>query len=239
MVVTDARLIESPDRQQTIPRVQILEEIHLARDNERRRLSAEIHDGVVQWMVGALYRINACRQSMLPVKSDDLGNELTCIATTLKQSVGELRRIIADLRPPPLEKLGLIPALQQAMSTLDEEGISCRFEVHGELPKLTPCEERSVYGIVQEASNNIRKHSGASNARLRLWFQDDIVSVKITDNGRGFNPEDMIDNRMRPEHIGLLSMKERAELIGARLQIDSNSGEGTTISFTFCPASQP
>jgi signal transduction histidine kinase len=61
--------------------------------------------------------------------------------------------------------------------------------------------------------------------------------VEVIDNGRGFNPEDMIDNRVRPDHIGLLSMKDRAELIGACLEIDSRSDEGTSISFTFCPAS--
>ncbi|HEY41824.1 MAG TPA: sensor histidine kinase [Dehalococcoidia bacterium] len=237
MVLTDAHLFDSHDRQ-TIPRGQILEEVHLARDNERRRLSAEIHDGVVQWMVGALYRINACRQSMLPLKSGDLSDELTYIATTLKQSVGELRRIIADLRPPPLEKLGLIPALQQAIIALEESGVACHFESHGEPIKLTPCEERALFGIVQEALNNIRKHSGASNVHLLLSFQDDAVSVEVTDDGHGFSPEDTIDNRLRPEHIGLLSMKDRAELIGAYLEINSHPGEGTSISFTFCPASQ-
>jgi signal transduction histidine kinase len=237
MVVTDARLTDSHDRQ-TVPREQILEEVHIARDNERRRLSAEIHDGVVQWLVGALYRINAYRQSMLPLKSDDLSDELTYIATTLKQSVGELRRIIADLRPPSLEKLGLVPTLQQAMIALEETGISCHFESCGEPPKLTPCEERAVFGIAQEALNNIRKHSGASRAQLHLLFQDDAVTMEVTDDGNGFNLEDTIDNRLRPEHVGLLSMKDRAELIGARLEIDSHPGEGTSIRFTFYPASQ-
>ena len=237
MVVTDAHLIDSPDNQQSAPRGQILEEVHLARENERRRLSAEIHDGVVQWMVGALYRINAYRQDISPLTSGDLGDELTNIATTLKRSVGELRRIIADLRPPSLEKLGLVPALHQAMSSLEEDGITCHFESYGEPPKLTPCEEKAVFGIAQEALNNIRKHSGASSAHLHLWFQDDTVSMEVIDNGRGFSPEDMIDNRVRPDHIGLLSMKDRAELIGACLEIDSHSVEGTSISFTFCPPS--
>jgi signal transduction histidine kinase len=236
MVVTDAPLIDNSERQQTFYRSQILEQVHLARENERRRLSAEIHDGVVQWMVGALYRINACRQSMLPLKPADLSDELTNIATTLKQSVGELRRIIADLRPPPLEKLGLVSALRQAMSALEENGTTCHFEVDGEPPKLTPCEERAIFGIVQEALNNIRKHSGASSARLRLRSKDDTVSLEVTDNGRGFNPEGMMDNRVRPDHIGLLSIKDRAELIGACLEINSHPDEGTSISFTFCPA---
>lgn len=237
MVVTDTRSINNPDIPLGAPSGQIFELVHLARENERRRLSAEIHDGVVQWMVGALYRINAYRQNMLPLKSADLSDELTCIATTLKQSVGELRRIIADLRPPSLEKLGLVPALRQAMSTLEEVGIDCHFKYHGEPPKLSSSEERAVFGITQEALNNIRKHSGASIAYLKLRFQDDAISVEITDNGRGFIPENMLDNQTRPDHIGLPSMKERAELIGACLEIESRPDEGTSISFTFCPAS--
>ena len=237
MVVTDARVTDSYYGQTTQP-PQVLEEINLARDNERRRLSAEIHDGVVQWMVGALYRINACRQSVPSLKPGDLADELNNIAMTLKQSVSELRRIIADLHPPPLEKLGLVPALRQAMSILEEENITCSFEFNGEMPKFTPCEERAVFGIVQEALTNIRKHSAASSARLRLQFHGDAASTEIFDNGQGFNPEEVIDNRVRPSHIGLLSMKERAELIGACLQIDSRPGEGTLISLTFSPMSK-
>lgn len=236
MVVTDTHSINNPDIPLGAPSGQIFELVYLARENERRRLSAEIHDGVVQWMVGALYRINAYRQSMSPLKSADLSDELSCIATTLKQSVGELRRIIADLRPPSLEKLGLVPALHQAMSTLEEVGIDCHFEHHGEPPKLSSSEERAVFGIAQEALNNVKKHSGASVAHLKLRFQDDTVSAEITDNGRGFVPENILDNQARPDHIGLPSMKERAELIGACLEIESRPEEGTSISFTFCPA---
>ncbi len=237
MVVTDARLINS-HYNRTVQPAQVLEEIQLARDNERRRLSAEIHDGVVQWMVGALYRINACRQSIPSLKPGDLTDELNNIAMTLKQSVGELRRIIADLHPPSLEKLGLVPALRLALSALIEENITCSFELSGKLPKFTLGEERAVFGIVQEALTNIRKHSAATRAHLHLWFRGDAASMEIFDNGQGFKPEEVIDNQVRPGHIGLITMKERAELIGACLQIDSQPGEGTLISLTFSPESQ-
>ena len=237
MVVTDARMTESYYGQ-TTQSPHLLEEVNLARDNERRRLSDEIHDGVVQWMVGALYRINACRHNISPLNLGDLADDLTNIAMTLKQSVSELRRIIADLHPPPLEKLGLIPALRQVMNFLEEKDITCSFELNEEMPKFTPCEERAVFGIVQEAMTNIRKHSAATSARLRLQFHGDNVSMEVSDNGRGFQPEEVIDNQVRPSHIGLISMKERAEMIGARLQIDSQPGEGTLISLTFSPMSQ-
>jgi len=237
MVVTDTHLTDSYYNR-TIQPAQVLEEIHLARDNERRRLSAEIHDGVVQWMVGALYRINACRHNMAPLQPRDMADELNGIAMTLKQSVGELRRIIADLHPPALEKLGLVPTLRQVLSVLEEENIACSFELSGELPNLTSREERAIFGIAQEALNNIRKHSSATQARLRLCFHDDTTSMEIFDNGQGFNPEEVIDNQFRPGHIGLLSMMERAELIGACLKIDSQPGEGTIISLSFSPTSQ-
>jgi signal transduction histidine kinase len=237
MVVTDARLTDSYYNRTTHP-AQVLEEIYLARDNERRRLSAEIHDGVVQWMVGALYRINACRHNISPLKPGDLADELANIATTLKQSVGELRRIIADLHPPALEKLGLVSALRQALSALKEENITCSFEFSGKLPKFTLCEERAIFGIVQEALTNIRKHSAATRAHLRLWFRGDAASVEISDNGQGFEPEEVIDTQVRPSHIGLISMKERAELIGACLRINSRPEKGTRIILTFSPTSQ-
>ena len=236
MVVTDTRLL-SDQHKQLIRTGQVLEEIYLARDNERRRLSAEIHDGVVQWMVGALYRISACSKHVPRSESDNLEEELAGIAATLKESVSELRRIIADLHPPPLEKLGLAAALRQATFPLEEAGITCHFKVDGVPPKLTPVEERATFGMIQEALTNIRKHSGATIMYLHLQFRDDAVSVKLSDNGRGFNLEEAIDSRIRPSHIGLLSMKDRAEMIGAHLDIDSHLGKGTSISFAFSPAS--
>ena len=167
-----------------------------------------------------------------------MADELNDIAMTLKQSVGELRRIIADLHPLPLEKLGLVSALRQALSALEEENITCSFDLSGELPTLSSREERAIFGIVQEALNNIRKHSAATRARLCLCFHDDAVSIEIFDNGQGFNPEEAINNQVRPGHIGLISMKERTELIGACLKIDSQPGEGTIINLTFSPTSQ-
>ena len=201
MVVTDARLTDSYHNRTNQP-AQVLEEIYLACDNERHRLSAEIHDGVVQWMVGALYRINACRHNMSPLQPGDMADELNDIAMTLKQSVGELRRIIADLHPLPLEKLGLVPALRQALSALEEENITCSFDLSGELPTLSSREERAIFGIVQEALNNIRKHSAATRARLCLCFHDDAVSIEIFDNGQGFKHGNVIAHKRQIVRAG-------------------------------------
>lgn len=236
MVVTDARLSDSQHTPR-ITRDKVLEEICRARDGERRRLSAELHDGVVQWMVGALYRMKAFNRQASPWPHDDLKSELINIESTLQRSVRELRRIIADLCPLPLEELGLVPALRQAAAACVEEGITCHFKV-GALPELTLAEETATFRIIQEALANVRKHSGATIVHLRLWSYEGLVSAKVTDNGRGFDPEEAITSQLRPGHIGLLGMKDRADLIGARLSVDSHPGKGTSVSFVFPPASQ-
>jgi len=236
MVVMDVRSARRRSRQAIHPE-NMLEEIHLVRENERRRLSIEIHDGVAQWMIGTLYRIKACRSLLPQSDSDHMRSELSDIERTLQRSVKELRRIIADLRPFPLEELGLITAIHQMVAALEEEGINCRFEVDGVLPRLTPAEERATYSIVQEALTNVRKHSQATRVSLRLRFQDQTVSVEIKDNGVGFNPRNIIDNQFRPIHIGLLGMKDTAVLVDARLKIRSSPGKGTSVKFVLPPAS--
>jgi len=103
MTVTTAAHMANRKNKQAIHPEYMLEEIHLVRENERRRLSIEIHDGVAQWMIGTLYHIKACRNNLSQTDTERLSSELTDIEKTLQKSVRELRRIIADLRPFPLE----------------------------------------------------------------------------------------------------------------------------------------
>ena len=240
MSATTARLPDSAREPRLQPKKQ-LSKVHLAQENERRRLSAELHDGVMQWMTGAFYRIKLCQNFIIKAKPGDVEVELTNIEKILKDSIKELRRIMTNLRPLPLEELGLVNALQQAVRALNEEGIRCHIKVAGKMPELTPAEEKATYRIVQEALANIRKHSGATRAGLRLHFSDDVISVEVRDNGQGFNQnENEITKSQTPlAHIGLISMKERAALLGGHLSIDSNPGRGTRISLTYPVSSQP
>jgi signal transduction histidine kinase len=211
----------------------LLHEISLAQENERKRVAIEIHDGVAQWMVGAFYDIKACSTLISESRFADLELELAKIRNTLQRSIKELRRAIADLRPPPLEEVGLATALHQVAKVLNEEGIRCYIEVDENLPKLTFAEESTTYWIVQEALTNIRNHSEASDVSLHIQFGDDTVSVEISDNGQGFNPDEVMDSEIPLGHMGLLGMKERAELLGGYLSINSRPRKGTSIYFTF------
>ena len=209
----------------------LLHETSLTLENERRRVATEIHDSVVQWMVGAFYRIKTSSTLISESRFGDLDFELTEVAEILQKSITELRRIMGNLHPLPFEELNLIAVLRQAARVLKEEGITCRVEADRKLPELTLAEESAIYRIVQEALTNIRKHSQATEASLRIGCHDGTISVEISDNGQGFNPDEVMNNKIPLEHMGLLGMKERVELLGGHLCINSSLGEGTSISF--------
>ena len=236
MVITEARR-QSPPPNKPNDSPCLREEVQRARHEERLRLSAEIHDGAVQWIVGALYRVRACRQLASPQSEAALEEELLSIEASLKQSVSELRHLITDLRPLPIEELGLLAALQQKAVRLQNQGLDCLLQVEGELPRLTAAEERAAFGIIQEAMTNAQKHAAASRVVVHMRLGG-TCSASVIDDGRGFTPGEAMGNSDRPNHIGLSVMKDRAEALGARLDIDSLAGQGTTVHLTFRPTSQ-
>ncbi len=237
MAIDNARLFSRVQKQH-IHVEELLNEISLAQENERRRVAIQIHDGVAQWMVGASYSIQACSSLISESKMAELEQELYNIEKTLRRSVKELRRAIANLRPLPLEEVGLVEAIHRSVEELSEEGIKCHTQVDGELPELSVAEENTTYWIVQEVLTNIRNHSGAGDVYLRIQASDSTVSVEVSDNGRGFNPDEVLSSTVSLEHMGLVGMQERAKLLGADLIINSNPGQGTLVCFTFSVSSR-
>ena len=232
MVLENARLFGRVQKQY-LHMERLLEEIRVAQENERRRVAVEIHDGVAQWMVGASYGIKAIGHLISEQRLADLELELTKIRDTVQTSIKELRRTIANLRPLPLEELGLVAAVRQATESLQEDGIRYHSVIDRDLPELTLAQESTTYWIVQEMLSNIRKHSGASEVTVHIRYYDSMFSVEVSDNGQGFNPEQVMHSESPLVHLGLLGMRERAELLGGSLAIKSEQGKGTSVSFTF------
>ena len=237
IALENARLCSSTQRQHLHVK-KLLHEISLAQENERKRVAIEIHDGVAQWMVGASYDIRACSTLIAESRFADLKLELGKAEKTLHRGIKELRRTIANLRPLPLEEMGLISALCQVMEVLNEEGIRCHTKIAEKLPELTLAEENTTYWIVQEVLTNIRNHSKASDVNLRIQSGDGTVSIEVSDNGQGFDPDQVMNGASPLGHMGLLGMKERAELLGGYLTINSKPGKGTLIGFSFPVSSQ-
>ena len=237
MALENARLFGKVQQQHR--RVEkLLEELATAQENERRRVAVEIHDGVAQWMVGASYSIKACSSLISESRLADLDRELTRTRNTIQKSITELRRAIANLRPFPLEELGLATAVRQAAEALRDDGINCRFKVDRNLPPLTAAEENTTYWIVQETLTNVKRHSEATDVCVRMRYRDGMFSVEVSDNGRGFVPDQVMNSGLSLGQVGLRGMKERAELLGGSLTTKSEPGKGATITLAFPAAAR-
>jgi signal transduction histidine kinase len=136
-----------------------------------------------------------------------------------------LHDVIFALRPPDLDDLGIVAAIDRYVQQINRTGLPCRLEVIGADHRLSPEARLGVYRIVQEALHNALRHAHADEALVRLEWTDDLLRVTIRDNGSGFDP----DQASRPTSLGLLSMRERAAAIGASFEIASRLGSGTAV----------
>lgn len=202
-------------------------------EDERRRISGEIHDAVAPLITGALYQTRAIRLGFgdgAPATADDEDGApattvLDDIADLLTRAMDELHRVIFALRPPDLDDIGVVAAIERYINQVQRSGLKCRLELIGEPPSLMPEVRLAVYRIVQEALHNALRHAAADQAVVQLETVDNTLRVIIRDNGAGFDPE----SAARPSALGLLSMRERAAAIGATFAVTSRPGDGTTI----------
>ena len=233
IAIENARVLDTLKKEQLQVR-RLLAQMVQAQEDERKRISAELHDSVTQWLVGASYRIQACNALLSESNNSEARIELIEVENTMDQSLKELRRLMRGLHPPALAELGLSHAIKQLMEQLEAKGISCRFETAGTPVRLHSSVEITIFRIVQESINNIQKHADATEVEVRLCFQTDDILVEIKDNGKGFNLSRALDSAISVGSLGLIGMKQRAETIGGTLKIDTRSNKGTSIVLR-CP----
>lgn len=209
-------------------------------EDERRRIASDIHDAVSPLITGALYQTRALKLSAPAYgEAHENGNSngngngdpqedgLTTVGGLLERAMSELHDVIFALRPPDLDDLGVVAAIERYVSQIDRTGLPCELEVAGEQQRLSPEARLGVYRIVQEALHNALRHAHADEAVVRMEWLDDRLRVTIRDNGSGFDPEQAAN----PTSLGLLSMRERAAAIGGTLEIASKPGLGTAVIF--------
>ncbi len=195
-----------------------------AQEEERLRLAHELHDQTAQALVALNHRI----QLLKPFVAED--NEASALINETRnmvlESIDDLRRIVRALRPAYLEELGLVPALQMLVQDLSlDDKISVNFTKQGTPQRLSSEQEIVIYRIAQEALNNIFKHAAASQAAVVLDCQPEQLTLRIRDDGVGFDP-----GKALPEHLGLSIMRERATAIGAEIRIESQLKQGTQVT---------
>lgn len=200
-----------------------------AQEEERRRVAREIHDGPAQSMANIVLRAEFCERLL---DKDVLlaKKEIGQLKELVRKSLKDVRKIIYDLRPMALDDLGLIPALKRYIDEFHERfGITVRFlpsETNMRLPNTI---EVTVFRVIQEALQNVHKHSGAEEVTINLLITDMELNLSIEDNGSGFEVNKVFVNNDR-DGYGLLGMKERVELLRGQLNIHSEIGKGTEIN---------
>lgn len=193
---------------------------------ERGRLARELHDETVQSLIAVAQSLDFAR-AMPHERVDGFLKEAR---QQIIDTVAALRDMIADLRPPALEELGLIPALEMQSAKYPDLNISVKSE--GITRRLSETQELTLFRAAQEALSNACRHSHAKNIDITVTYSTQTAAVTIHDDGQGFNPHEQMAALATTGHYGLLGIQERVEHLNGTLNVRSHPGKGTTIEVT-------
>ncbi|MFA9558913.1 sensor histidine kinase [Evansella sp. AB-rgal1] len=194
-------------------------------EEERKRLSREIHDGPAQMMANVLLRSDIVERIYTERGPEEAMKEIRDLRVMVKDSLSEVRRIIYDLRPMALDDLGLIPTLEKYLRYIQEHvKATITFKSFGKERRIPSDMEVAIFRFVQEAVQNANKHSEAKEIAVKVELKLNGATAIIKDDGKGFNT-----NLKKEGSFGLLGMRERVNMLDGELSIHSNPGRGTLI----------
>jgi PAS domain S-box-containing protein len=208
-------------------------QLMIVQENERRRISKELHDELGPALMILKFQLSSI-ETRLPKNSKALRNEFETLPHYLDDVIENVRRLSWDLNPTVLEQFGLATAVKNLL-----EDFSKHFAIQWEPPQVeeindlfSPLSQTNIYRIFQEALTNIGRHAQAAQIFIGIEKRDGYVTFIIEDNGRGFDPQAVMNRQDRQRGIGLAAMQERARMAGGRLEIRSRPGSGTHLVFT-------
>jgi signal transduction histidine kinase/ligand-binding sensor domain-containing protein len=202
-----------------------------SQEKERQRIAAELHDGLGQSLL--IIKNRAFLASSAIGDAEETQEQLNEITASASQAIEEVRTIAHNLRPYQLDRFGLTRTLQAIFTSFPHSSeIKFSAEIDPIDGLFSKQDEISIYRIVQESTNNIVKHAGATEAQLSVDRNGREVQLRIRDNGRGFRPAALSLSDGRTPGFGLAGMAERVRIMGGNLVVDSAPGNGTTITVT-------
>ena len=196
---------------------------------ERSRIACEIHDGLIQTLVGINFKMELCRDLIFsdPTRSHEL---LSDAKTQLKSAIEESRQVIFNLRPLYYDSMHLVPALNAYLKSYEIQAqVRTEFSVTGKETVLTPKMKIFLFRIVQEALSNVHKHAKAERVAVTLVLTDQHARATIQDNGIGFEVDAVSQDPTKWQSFGLKGFAERARLVGGTAKIESRKGHGTLV----------
>ena len=196
-----------------------------AQEEERKRISREIHDGPAQMLANILLRYEIIDRGLKEGKTKEVIEEIRATREMVRFSLWDVRRMIHDLRPMALDDLGLIPTLNKYIDDLSKyTKKNIEFIAIGEPRDLQENYEIVLFRLVQEALQNAIKHADANLIKVKIEIRKDLVTLFIIDDGKGFEPK-----KTTYENFGIKGMKERVEMLKGKFEIDTNLGKGTRV----------
>jgi PAS domain S-box-containing protein len=194
-------------------------------EQHRQLIAYDIHDTVCQRLTGALMTFEGCTRQLRPECQAATREGFARVLQLLQEGIRESRRLMSGLRPPILDESGLVAAIDYLVcENQGVSGLEVSFDHDVRFHRLVPPLETAIFRIVQEGLTNAQRHSSSQRVRIRLSHAGGPIRVEIEDWGKGFDPRHVHENR-----FGLEGMRERVQLFGGTLQIDSQPGQGTRI----------
>lgn len=196
-----------------------------AQEEERRKISREIHDGPAQMLANILLRSEIVDRTFRDGDLEDVRKEIANMRKMIRSSLYEVRRIIYDLRPMALDDLGLVPTLKKYIANVAEyTGLNIEFTPIGTERRFNQKYEVAFFRLVQESVQNSIKHAEASHIAVKLEIKKNHLVMLVKDNGRGFDTKVKSDGS-----FGLIGMRERVDMLDGTIKINSVINEGTAI----------
>ncbi len=239
----DAQIQAQQETAQQLKKYQRLARLHVkeaasAVSEERTRIACDIHDGLIQTLVGLNYKLDVC-QTLATQDSIRCLDVLTEVKAQLKSSIEEARYVIFNLRPLLSDQLNMIPAVKNYLKSFEAQThIKTVFQSAGREQSLDSKTKIFLFRIIQESLSNTRKHAKATRVEVSFDIQNDHITTTIVDNGIGFDADVAFQDTFTWDSFGLRAIVERARIIGGDATITSKRGQGTKI-IVESPINQP
>jgi signal transduction histidine kinase len=199
-------------------------------ENERKLISQDLHDDILQSLTAIVYNLNSVESDgfILP---DSVKQKVVSIKELTNTTIEDTRRICKRLRPSVLDTMGMVPAFRWLIETMNNQtSINTRIIFEGTERRLPGNLETTLFRVLQEALFNIRRHSNASNAVVTLIFDYNRIKITIQDDGQGFQLTQRLDSLAMEGKLGLMGIKQRINTVNGDFEIRSQPGKGTTLS---------
>lgn len=204
--------------------------IILAQEEERKRISRELHDGPAQMLANLVLRTEIVERMIGKQEFKMVEDEIIDLKAQVRSSLEEMRKVIFNLRPMALDDLGLIPTLRKYVHDFEEKTkIRATFETRGKEHRMSSPMEAAIFRLIQEALTNAAKHAFPTYVGVDITYQAQMVRIVVQDNGLGFKVDQLEQKTNNHTHFGLIGMRERVELLEGRMEIESNANQGTKI----------